>query len=219
MATIYTYSLVTDFTSSNDINIYRFEKDLRHNSLMTTQLSNISVNGDLVNFTFVSPLSTTEESALDQMVTNHVIGSNVFDNKAILEDVKSVATNGGSLIADTWQTRTLNTVTGQNVDYWITLDNNAFTLEKGSYTIHGRVPAESVGNYQSRIFNLTTNAVEFYAVNSMPGFIGVLNVPSQPYSYILQQRCQYSRPNQGAGTSHGFGSPEIYATLIIAQSN
>lgn len=224
MSTTYTYSLASDFTTSHAIALTRFVNDIKNNNLINKILSGIGVDGDVVTIMFTSSLSTSEESVLDTIVANHFSGNPFFDNKAILRDIKTPSgTNGGTFTSGSWQTRDLNMIEGNNVDIWITLSGNSFSLKEGNYKLSGVSSSYGVGDNQTRIFNTTTNTPEFYSTNSTSNLLsqsltyitGNISVPSGGNSYILQHFCQNTQLDNGFGVSNGFGFSETYSTINI----
>jgi hypothetical protein len=224
MPSTYNYSLLIDFTTSHNIEINRFINDIKINNNIVTKLFNVNINGDNVTLIFESALSINEKLNLDTIVANHVPTVDKFDMEAILRDVRAPGTNGGSFASGSWMTRKLNTVIGVNVDLWITLSNDIFTLIEGKYIIFGKCPvsiprgnSNGVGDHQIRLFNLTSNQVELYGINSDIAIRGTFNVPSGGSSYIVQHRCQYTQVNTGLGYANGFGGPEVYSEIIITK--
>jgi hypothetical protein len=89
-------------------------------------------------------------------------GSGTASSIAILEDVKAQGTNGGGVTANTWVTRSINTE-AYDPDGIVTLSNNQFTLQSGSYTVRcDVVVAMGAGGTEKgmlRLFNVTDNNV------------------------------------------------------------
>jgi hypothetical protein len=73
-------------------------------------------------------------------------------NKAILSDVKAVATPGGDATRDYWNKRTLNTKTDPgNI---VTLSNDQFTLGAGKYVVNASAPAYRTHEHQIRLYRV-----------------------------------------------------------------
>jgi hypothetical protein len=73
-------------------------------------------------------------------------------NKAILSDVKAVATPGGDATRDFWNKRTLNTKTDPgNI---VTLSNDVFTLGAGKYVVNASAPAYRTHEHQIRLYRV-----------------------------------------------------------------
>lgn len=225
MATV-TYSLASNFTTSHAINIPRFIKDVKNTTSITPLLDTINVNDDTVTLLFVSSLSNSEKTALDVVVANHVNGSSVISSIAYISDTKGVGTNGGSFTSGSWQTRDLNTVTGTNVDFWVTLSSNVFTLQPGTYHIQGNVPANNVSGHIARLYNNTTSSVAIKGSNaSCKGVMsqsysiisGSITISGSAQSFIIQHKCDNTTLINGLGSASGYGSNEIYTTINITK--
>lgn len=72
MSSIYTFSLSDDFGSSFVPSQFHNEIE---NSNITTELIGININGDVIEVKFVSDLSASEETELNNLVSNHVSAS------------------------------------------------------------------------------------------------------------------------------------------------
>ncbi len=66
----YIYSLSGDFTDG--IAITQFKSEIKANITITTVISRVNVDGDVVLVGFVSSLSGPEKSALDAVVASHI---------------------------------------------------------------------------------------------------------------------------------------------------
>ena len=80
---------------------------------------------------------------------------------AIISDEKANNTHGGTFTQDAWQTRDLNH-TVADPDGIVTLANNQFTLNPGSYLIECSGPAIEVSRHQVRLYDVTNSAVVEY---------------------------------------------------------
>ena len=78
---------------------------------------------------------------------------------AIIADVKSVSTDGGTNTINIWQTRDLNTEIDDPEDI-VSISANQFTLQAGKYLIEWSCPAYAVNRHVSRLYNITTSTVE-----------------------------------------------------------
>lgn len=119
-----------------------------------------------------------------------------------------------------WRTRTLNTVHGSNVNFWVTLAGNEFTLEEGHYFIAANARTFNVGNNQLRLFDVTNNVPVFYGENS-DNKLAILKrhllVPTNGPVFRLEHRCETTQADTGFGVANGFGGPEIYTQVKIQQ--
>jgi hypothetical protein len=78
---------------------------------------------------------------------------------AIIADVKSVSTDGGTNTINIWQTRDLNTEI-DDPENIVSISANQFTLQAGKYLIEWSCPAYAVNRHVSRLYNITTSTVE-----------------------------------------------------------
>ena len=78
---------------------------------------------------------------------------------AIIADVKSVSTDGGTNTINIWQTRDLNTEI-DDPENIVSISANQFTLQAGKYLIEWSCPAYAVDRHVSRLYNITTSTVE-----------------------------------------------------------
>jgi hypothetical protein len=105
-----------------------------------------------------SGLTATEvQGAIDELAASP---GGLFDAYALLRDEKAAGTDGGSLAAATWATRTLNTESFDPGGI-VTLAANQFTLQAGTYYLVARAPAFNAGSHKLKIRNITdsTDAV------------------------------------------------------------
>ena len=70
MATTYNYSVITNFSGS--ININQLQLEIENDGTIVTNLSHINRADDSVDIVFDAALSTGEETALNNLVSNHV---------------------------------------------------------------------------------------------------------------------------------------------------
>ena len=78
---------------------------------------------------------------------------------AIIADVKTSATMGGSFTASAWQTRDLNTELDDPSNI-VTIASNQFTLQAGTYLVEWSAPAYKVDRHTSRLQNITDSTTE-----------------------------------------------------------
>ena len=85
-------------------------------------------------------------------------GFGKFASYAIIADQKATDTAGGSSSTGTFNTRDLNTELA-DPDSIVTISNNQFTLQAGSYLIRASAPAYKANRHQILINNVTDSAV------------------------------------------------------------
>lgn len=153
------------------------------------------------------------------------------ESVAVLVDQKTSGTNGGAFFNGAWRTRDLNTFIGTQPS-WITLNNNQFTLDPGTYSLESRAPAFRVNNHQTRLQDVTTPSTIALGSSELaksssnsqtsPSFISAKFTIGTSTTFEIQHQCQDSRAPppltnfDGYGVATGFG-PEIYTALIIVK--
>lgn len=73
---------------------------------------------------------------------------------ALIKDVKSSGSGGGSASGSSWNQRALNTVGWDEIGS-VGLSSNQFTLPTGTYRVHIRAPAATSNNHMVRLVNVT----------------------------------------------------------------
>lgn len=145
------------------------------------------------------------------------------DNLKIVQlwDQKTRGTNGGTFDNDIWQTRDLNQVSG-DISI-VSLSNNQFTLNAGTYDLYVCAPAYRVNDNQIRLQNITDDVTEKYGsseransnVTSHSYLFHRLTVTS-PKTFEIQHQCTSSNKNDGLGYATGFvDNVEIYTQVQI----
>ena len=147
-----------------------------------------------------------------------------FVTYAIICDQKADSDNGGEFNNGAWQKRDLNTEIA-DPDSIVTIANDQFTLQAGSYLIEASAPAYKVNNHQTRLYNATTSAVVQYGKNAYSD--STENVADESVvvarvtitgatAFEIQHRCLTSKPTNGFGnTVNGFGGVGIFTVVKI----
>lgn len=143
--------------------------------------------------------------------------------KAVLLDVKSAGTNGGTATSGSFLTRTLNTIEG-DTDI-VSLSTNQFTLQPGRYFLRGQCPASIVGNHKCLLYNITTSANASIGTSSTTSTVGdtyytyffymvELTVPT---TYEVRHRVTTTRASTGFGIATSLSTDEVYTCVDIIQ--
>ena len=132
-----------------------------------------------------------------------------FASYAVIADQKTSGTQSGNFVSGDWRTRDLNTEL-TDADGIVSISNNQFTLQAGTYLIKWVCPAYGRGYHQSRLRNVTdgssaggygTGHYADYNSNVNNNSIGAQRVTiSSAKAYELQHRCSGSQTN-----NDGFG--------------
>lgn len=197
-------------------------------NLASATIQYINMNGDGNNFTveiyFNQSLSVEDKTTLDNYIA--IYEYHLYDNYfAIVRDIKSIGTNGGTFTAGLWVTRELTDIEGnQN---FCALNNDQITIYPGLYTISVSATACGVQNHQMRLYNVTNNTTTAVSNN---GFCSTTEndvVKIDQYlklnaitTFEIQHQCsQTSETNIGFGRASGFGESEVYIVCTIVPQN
>lgn len=147
-----------------------------------------------------------------------------------IQDQKAQNTAGGTFTNGADRTRDLNTVVSDTANI-CSLASNQFTLPAGTYRIHARAPAYTVGPHQAMLWSVTDNAVQ----NSTKGFpmrgsvgrsdagvavMGQHSVVSgqftidQSKTFEIRHRCTTTASTDGFGPLANFGT-EVYTVVEL----
>ena len=143
-------------------------------------------------------------------VTSATLASGVggkFASYALITDQKTSSTQSGNFVSGDWRTRDLNTEI-TDADGIVSISNNQFTLQAGTYLIKWVCPAYGRSQHQSRLRNITdgssaggygTCTYADYNSNAQNVSIGAQRVTiSGAKAYELQHRCNESATNNDA---------------------
>ena len=156
-------------------------------------------------------------------------GSNWFSIKeptartAYYKDVKAAGTPGGTFTAGGWQTRTLNTVEGNNFG---ALSTDQVSLPPGLYIIDAMAMGYRVSNHKTRIQNITdattvAQGLSVYSADSGDNcntapVSAVFTVTGGSNKLIeLHHQCSATRTTNGFGTFDSIGTNEVYSVMKI----
>ena len=84
---------------------------------------------------------------------------------AVLTDSKASGTSGGTGVATTWTTRTLNTIQSDPNGLIIDLASNTFKLAAGSYQVRNISAFRHTGHTRMRLYDVTNAVVIGYSVS------------------------------------------------------
>lgn len=149
--------------------------------------------------------------------------SSAIGQIAVFEDQKASGTNGGTFTSGDWQTRTLNTSVINNIT-GVSLATNQITLPAGTYQVSGYAVAHDVNQNQTRIQDttgaatlitgLTTNTTAAGDEGTLSPFQGVFTL-SVESDIEVQHRCFSTQATNGFGDAAGFGTNELYCSIMI----
>lgn len=145
--------------------------------------------------------------------------------KAVVKDVKSTGTDGGTFTSGSFITRDLNTVEG-DTDI-VSVSSNQFTLQPGTYLIWGQAPARDVDLHKCQLYDITGSATESegtssasrdnYPIVACPSFFSARVVLTSVNTYEVRHRCEKTKATDGLGLAVSFAAEEVYTVVRIIQ--
>lgn len=139
-------------------------------------------------------------------------------------------TDGGSVTANTWQFRPLNSLRSNSIDgAGFDTSNGRITLPVGHYEVEADSVLYRIGFCSSRLVNPITNLVmpgssgqsgsggNYGAFTSL--IRGLLIVESASGYFVMQARGAAGQTSNGLGPALGADQDEIYANVIIRRVN
>ena len=153
-------------------------------------------------------------------------GGGKFASYAIIADQKSDGTNGGTFTTGAYRTRDLNTEVA-DADGIVSISNNQFTLQAGSYFIHARMPYIAVGFAKMKLYNVTDSSDTAMSDSgySSTGVSANLYLDlktrvtiASAKAFEIQMAGQVTRADYGFGYSSSFGT-EVYTTVVILKES
>jgi hypothetical protein len=147
---------------------------------------------------------------------------------AYIKDVKTSGTAGGTATSGSYQTRTLNNLTGDTS--FISLASNQMTLQPGTYHIEANAPAHFVDEHKIKLRNVTNSSdtligsVE-YSSNNFTELVGVVSrsilfgtvTISAATVFEIQHRVTSTSATSGFGIAASFGDSEVYTQVKITK--
>lgn len=145
---------------------------------------------------------------------------------AYVSDVKTAGTAGGTFTSGSFQTRTLQTLTGDTS--FITLSSNQITLQPGTYQIYAIAPAFEVDRHQAKLRDITNSSDAIIGSSSYSSasgqgdmastIMGTITI-SATTTYEVQHRCGATEATNGFGIESNFGISEVYTKIRIDRIN
>lgn len=126
---------------------------------------------------------------------------------AFVEDRKAAGTDGGGFTSGSWQTRDLNTLSGDIAAVGVTLSSNQFTLPAGKYLIEATAPAYNVYRHYAQLYNITDSKSELASTvgfvggaytNHVVDVFGVITI-TKSTTFDLRHRCSVTAATNGFG--------------------
>lgn len=144
----------------------------------------------------------------------------------ILTDEKAANTAGGTFTTGAWRTRDLTTIKGDpGTD--VGLAANQFTLQRGTWMVHGNAPAYIVNRHQTRLRNITDGTTTEVGSSQWTASGSQGYNSSEIYAFFtittakvfeLQHQCETTRATDGFGVATGSAftvDKEVYSRMEI----
>jgi hypothetical protein len=142
-----------------------------------------------------------------------------------VNETQAQNTAGGTAVATTWQTRTLNTILVSTITS-ATLGSNQITLPAGTYYISATAPAYGINGHRLRVWNVTDGLQLLVGTNQYaPGDQTDASVKGRftlggTKAIRIDHYTQSARATNGLGVQvNATGYSEIYASVEIWKLN
>jgi len=140
-----------------------------------------------------------------------------------VKDSKTSGTEGGTFTSGAWQTRDLNTISGDFSKFG-TLSSNQLTLSPGSYEFDGSATAYEVQAHQAKLRNITDSLDTIIGTSEFTNAGVDVNTKSvikdkftitKTTTFEIQHRCALTTINNGFGNEASMGVSEVYTQAKI----
>ena len=173
-------------------------------------------------FLKVKSITGSGVTAVGQLEYADVSGGK-FVSYAIIADRKAQNASSGTFSSGGWRTRDLNTEL-LDPDGIVSLSNNEFTLQAGSYLIIGSAPALEVDSHMAKLNNVTDSddnigqgTIEFSLAGSSSqtrSFFSTRVTISSAKAFSVLHRCTTTNSGNGFGITGNLDF-EIYTIVEI----
>jgi hypothetical protein len=193
---------------------------------VATLLTNLNY-GDTIDVR-LNASATIASDTVGTILSIHKLGSEAqpyAPRIAYIEDLKAANTSGGTFTSGAWQTRTLNTLTGDAS--FITLASNQFTLQPGTYHIEATAPGYRVSRHKAKLRQTSGTPADIIIgsseysdstnlVASSSRIQRVISI-SVATTYEIQHQAQVTQTTFGFGVESNFAVSEIYTQVKITK--
>lgn len=147
-----------------------------------------------------------------------------FSSYAVINHSTAYNQGAGTFSNGAWRTRELNTEV-TDADNIVSISNNQFTLQAGTYLIKAQSPAYRVDQHVIRLYNVTDSSVvgvgsagmssSSFASHTLSTIVLRMTI-SAAKAFEIQHQCQTSHSTYGLGLHHGIsGADSIYTIVEI----
>ena len=148
----------------------------------------------------------------------------LFSSYAIIADQKTAGSYGGTFNNGSWRTRDLNTEIA-DADGIVTISNNKFTLQAGTYLVKAQAPAYKVNRHMIRMMNETDGSAVAYGTSEYAresdhpqthSFLITRFTISAAKEFEISHRCETSNDTSGFGieSNSNFTVPNEQYTMV-----
>lgn len=158
------------------------------------------------------------------------LSSTLVDSNAgavvIFQDQKANNSAGGTITANVWTTRAINTKVADTNNLCNNPVSNTFTLPAGTWHIQASAPGYACNGHRIRLYNTTDIIVaalgtsEFCYVNttyatysSNRSFINTVLTLTAPKTFRIEHRSSRTQNTNGMGVANNTGDIEIYTDI------
>lgn len=152
-----------------------------------------------------------------------VFGVNGVSKTVFIKEEQSGGTAGGTATSGSWETRTLNTVSGD--DDLVSLSSNQFTIsEPGTYIIRASAPAHGVNSHKAKLRNTTDSTDDSIGTSEYSStsngvvtrsFITEKIIITSAKTFEIQHQVETTKATNGYGIERNFGVNDIYTIVEI----
>ena len=137
--------------------------------------------------------------------------SGKFASYAVICDQKAQGTGGGTFTLGAWRTRDLNTEIA-DADGIVSISNNQFTLQAGTYLVKASAPARKVTTNQTALYNVTDSSYTQYGtvevahisyIGGSRSFISARFTISGAKAFEIRHFSSHTQATSGFGTNFG----------------
>jgi hypothetical protein len=178
--------------------------DFRHAQVNSISTSQIVVKTGYATNAVALPFSLELRNQSSDYKNPSAFAITPVEKIAYVKDLKSVSTSGGSITADTWTTRVLNTVEGDSSI--VSLSSNQFTLDRGEYVIKAIAPGYNCGTFTAILYNTTDSSIESEGTiekssttTTTHSTIEHRMTLSAAKTFEIQQQCETTSATDGLG--------------------
>ncbi len=179
----------------------------------------------LLNDTKIYVTATGINKTLDDAITDgDLSGGGSAHLITFIKDVKAAATDGGTATSGAWQTRDLNTQTGDTT--FASVSSNQIVIDAGTYDIEIIAPAYKVDSHSCKLRNVTdstdtiigTLSYNDSATNVITNSIamGRFTIASTK-TFEVQHQVGTTNAGDGWGIGNGFSVSSVYTQVRITK--